>query len=216
MDSKDLMKKLNGSVDYSGGFFDGIQMERITFMKFLAGFTREALYKYIDSRARVNPDALHHVYEPNKVGSSDGRLYKFEISPRLTVISFKGEFLPSSISSDTSNEPFVNKAKIMENQISVTIAPKNSDVLVFENNGELVFTRNSIIIEHPGGDEVAGAFGKVVDEFFSQYLTNSLLKPLFRDLSTADEFAKSFSSGTRAAGVRAGKKYLDVSGVVFE
>lgn len=185
-------------------------------MRFLAGYTREALYKYIDSRARANPNALHHVYEPNQVGNSGARLYKFEIIPALTKITFIGEFLPSSVPSENSREAFVNKASIMENGIAITITPKNSDVLVFENDGELVFTRNAITIDHPGGDAVAGSFGEVVDQFFTQYLTNALLKPLFKDLSTADEFVKSFSTGTRAAGVRAGRKYLQVSGVDFE
>lgn len=216
VDSKNLVAKLDRSIDYSQGFLEGVQMEKITFMRFLAGFVREALYKYIDSRARVNPDALHHVYEPNQVGSEGGRLYKFNVIPTINRIMFTGEFLPSKVPPENSSDPFVNKATVMENGISITITPRNSDVLVFEDDGELVFTRNAIIIEHPGGDAVAGSFGRVVDEFFNQYMTNALLRPLFNDLKTADEFVKGFSSGTRAAGVRAGRKYLDVTGVDFE
>jgi len=216
INSTGFSKKIEDSIDYSRGFLQGVNMEKITFMRFLAGYTREALYKYIDSRSRANPNALHHVYEPNQVGNSEARLYKFEIIPTLTKITFIGEFLPSSVPSENSREAFVNKASIMENGIAITITPKNSDVLVFENDGELVFTRNAITIDHPGGDAVAGSFGEVVDQFFTQYLTNALLRPLFKDLSTADEFVKSFSTGTRAAGVRAGRKYLEVSGVDFE
>ena len=216
IDTRDLSRKIRGTVNYTQGFFYGVETEKITFMRFLAGFTREALYKYIDSRAKVNPNALHHVYEPNQVGSSSARLYKFSATATINNIMFAGEFLPSTRPSDTSDEPFRNKAEIMENGIAITITPKDSDFLVFEDNGETFFTRNSITIEHPGGDEVAGSFGMVVDDFFSQYLTTALFAPIFKDLQTADEYIKNFSSGTRAAGVLAGKRYLSVTGVGFE
>lgn len=212
----DFSKKMNGVVEYSDGFFQGIEMQKITFMKFLSGYIREALYKYIDSRSRMNPDALHHVYEPEMIGNKDGRLYQFDVVTTSELITFSGKFLPSKMPPLNSDQPFTNKAYVMENRIMITVSPKNSDVLVFENEGELVFTRQSIIVEHPGGDAVAGAFGEVVDQFFTQYLTNSLLQPIINDLKTADEFVKSFSSGSRAQGVRAGKKYLDITGVDFE
>jgi hypothetical protein len=105
----------------------------------------------------------------------------------------------------------------MENSIKVVIEPKNSDVLAFENNGETVFTTNAIYIDHPGGDEVAGSFGETVNDFFENYFTNGLLGPLISKLSTAREFTASFSSGAKSGsneGIRAGKEYLNVKGVV--
>ena len=105
----------------------------------------------------------------------------------------------------------------MENDIQVVIEPKNSDVLVFENNGETVFTTNAIYIDHPGGNEVAGSFGETVSNFFDNYFTNGLLKPLINKLSTASEFTASFSSGARSGsnvGIRAGKEYLNLKGIV--
>lgn len=215
IDGSELNKILSNTVQYSQGFLDGIQQERLMFNRFLGGYTVEALYKYIDVKARSNPHALHHVYEPNSVGNENYRLYKFNVMPRVNSIAFTGSFLPSSIASDTSSEPFIDKANIMENSISVVISPKNSDVLVFEDQGETVFTRNSIVIEHPGGDEVAGAFGEVIDDFFTNYFTNALLSPLLKELQTADEFATNFAAGTRggrAVGVRAGRKYFSLHG----
>jgi hypothetical protein len=123
--------------------------------------------------------------------------------------------LPSKKTPSNGGEPFTDKANVMENQISFTISPKNSNVLMFEDEGETVFTTNSIFIEHPGGDAVAGSFGRTVDEFFSNYLTNALLKPLISDLQKANEFTKDFVAGSksgRSAGIKAGRKYLQVFG----
>lgn len=219
MDTKSLMKTLNNTINYSYGFFDGVEMSKSEFFKFLAGYTAEALDKYIDARARVNPQALHHVYEPNMVGSPKGRLFKFSVRSTQYSISFKGVFLPSSGIPSNTTMPFVDKAEIMESGISLTIEPKNSDVLVFEDDGETVFVRKSIFVQHPGGDQVAGSFGKTVDSFFDSYFTNALLQPIINRLQTPDDFSRNFSSGAkggRSVGVRAGRKYFNMSGVVVE
>jgi hypothetical protein len=199
MDTRDLSKILNNTAKYGQGFLEGLQMERLEFNRFLGGLAAEALGKYIDARARGDHAALHHVYEPG-----------------VNIISLNGSFKQSTGTPLTGGDPFYDKARVMENGISITIAPRNSDVLAFEDDGELVFTRESITIEHPGGDFVAGSFGRTVDEFFQSYFTNSILAPLMKDLSTADEFATNFASGTkggRPVGVRAGRKYLSVSGM---
>lgn len=219
IDLSQLNTTLNNAVQYSFGFLDGIQQQRLSFNRFLGGYTAEALNKYIDAKARSNQYALHHVYEPNATGNASARLFKFDVVATMSTISFVGSFLPSSVASDSASEPFVNKAEIMENGISVVVSPKQSDVLVFEDDGETVFTTESIFIAHPGGDAVAGSFGRTVDEFFTAYFTNALLAPLLRDLQTADEFAKDFAAGTRggrAVGVRAGRKYFNIAGVSVE
>lgn len=217
IDAMQLNKTLNNVVDYSEGFLKGIDMKSIEFNNEVANFTHAALNKYIDSQARMNPLRLHHVYEWGKAGNQSSRLFEFDTRVLGKTISFSGKFLPSKSVSNTSSEPFVNKANIMENDIQIVIEPKNSDVLVFENNGETVFTTNAIYIDHPGGDEVAGSFGETVSNFFDNYFTNGLLKPLINKLSTASEFAASFSSGARSGsnvGIRAGKEYLNLKGIV--
>lgn len=215
-DYKDLERTLNNSVDYSQGFLNGVQLQRVPFTKFLGGFILEAMYKYIDSRARMNPNKLHHVYEPGEVGTERGRLFTLSVMPTRRGLTFTGNFKQSVKPSENSNVPFADKASIMENGISITIEPKNSDVLAFEDDGETVFTTEAIYVAHPGGDEVAGSFGKTVEEFFSVYLNSALLAPIYKDLATAEEFAQNFAAGSRggrSVGVRAGRKYLTVSGV---
>jgi hypothetical protein len=213
----ELNKTLKNVVDYSDGFLKGIDMKTIEFNNEVANFTSAALGKYIDAQARMNPLKLHHVYEWGKSGNQASRLFEFDTMVSGRTIHFTGKFLPSKSVSNTSNEPFVDKANIMENSIQVVIEPKNSDVLAFENNGETVFTTNAIYIDHPGGDEVAGSFGETVNDFFDNYFTNGLLKPMIDKLSTAKEYTTSFSSGAKSGrnvGINAGKEYLNVKVVV--
>ena len=219
IDSKEINKVMGNAISYSYGFLDGIELDQILFNERLADFTVEALNKYIDSRARVNPEALHHIYEWNQVGNDSSRL--FQITPKVSkrVLTFTGKFLPSKTVSDESTEPFVNKANIMENSIAITIEPKNSDVLAFTIDGETVFSTKSIYIANPGGDEVAGSFGRTVEQFFSDYFTNALLKPFLKQLQTADEYSKSFAVGTKvgnSAGIKAGRNYINSARMTIE
>lgn len=220
-DKKVFDKTMNNTLEYSYGFIDGIQKNRLVFNKKLSDVAAEALKKYIDTKARMSPDSLHHVYEWNMVGDPSGRLFEIDCQPTPTTISLVGKFLPSSSVSDTSDEPFVDKARVMENAIAIEIEPIMNNVLAFESEGESVFTVNSIYIANPGGDEVAGSFGRVVEDFFDFYFSTTLLQQsgLLKDLETADEYTKRFASGAkgggRSVGSLAGKEYMDIDEVTI-
>ena len=222
INSDKIDKVLKNSVAYSLGFLDGAEMNQIRFNMQLGEFIESALYKYIDAKARMSPDSFHHVYEWDQVGNSSARLFEFNSKASKKIISFTGQFLPSKSISLGSSEPFIDKARIMENKISITIEPKNSSVLSFEDDGETIFTSSSIEISNPGGDAVAGSFSSAVDSFFKNYLTVSVLKGtgVLGNLDKANEYSNDFSRGTQAGrspGVRAGRKYMSLpSGVVIE
>lgn len=214
-DSKEVNRILGNAVSYSYGFLEGVDVDQILFNQTLAEYTVEGLKLYIDAQARVDSDALHHVYEWNQVGTPSGRLFDFNATASKRIIKINGKFLSSSSISETSDEPFADKANIMENGISLTIEPKNSDVLVFEDDNQTIFTTKSIYIANPGGDEVAGSFGRVVDDFFNNYFTNAFLQPLLLQLSKPTEYGRSFRAGARSGrgpGVSAGKAYLRSAG----
>lgn len=218
-DNKELNRILNNSVKYSNGFLDGVDAGQIIFMNQLGQFVADALGQYIDAQARANPDKLHHVYEWNATGSMSARLFDFDVAATKGLINITGKFLPSRSISENSSEPFVNKAYIMENQIGITISPKNSDVLVFESDGETVFTAKDIYIANPGGDAVANGFGSTVDFFFSNFFTNALLRPFMKEISNPQEFSQFFPQGTRSGypvGMSAGQKYITSVGVILE
>lgn len=213
MDTKQLNKILGNSVSYTLGFLEGTDIGQIQFNKQLGEFIEEVLYKYIDAKARMSPDTLHHVYEWDQVGSSSGRLFEFKVKASKRIITFTGKFLKSRSVSSSSTEPFSNKAEVMENRIAITIAPKNSSVLVFEDDGETVFTSKTIEIENPGGDAVAGSFSSAVESFFDSYLTAGILRGagIIDSLETPKEYSDSFPQGARkgrSTGVIAGKRYM--------
>lgn len=217
IDSKEVNRILGNTVSYSYGFLEGTEINQIIFNEKLGLFIEDTLNKYIDSRARMNPETLHHVYEWNRVGSPDARLFEFKIKASKRIITINGKFLKSKSIPPGGNQPFSNKAYVMENQISVTVSPTNSTVLVFEDNDETVFTPNSVFIEYPGGPEVGQSFTKIFNEFFNVFLTGSLLysSGIFDKLSKPKEFAEFFSQGTksgRSTGIKAGQKYMDTPG----
>jgi hypothetical protein len=220
-DLSDFSVKMSNLSLYNKGFLNGINMNRQKFNLQLGQYSLEILNKFIDSKARMSPDQLHHVYEWDQVGSPGARLFEIETSATQTSIIFYGRFLPSKSVNDTSSEPFVQKAEIMENSIMIEISPKSSNVLAFEVDGETVFTTDSIYIANPGGDAVAGSFGRVVEDFFDNYYTNTVLLQagIFQKLSNPTEYTQLFNSGVRgggfSAGRNAGRKYLTVRGAEF-
>lgn len=220
-DTKELTRTLNNVVSYSNGFTRGAKANQPNFNKELGLFIEEALKKYIDAKARGNPQALHHIYEWGMVGNPSGRLFEFTMAYSQKFITFTGRFLPSSSISDNSTEPFVNKAEIMEKAVTITIDPSDSGFLSFEDEGELVFTSSSVVIENPGGDAVEGSFEAVVKEFFNNYLTIGLLKSagIFDKLKYAKEYSDRFVQGSKtgaSAGISAGKEYLSLGGITIE
>lgn len=175
VDTKDFEKKINNIINYSVGFLDGAQKGKRVLLNNIGTGTVAVLKQYIDSEARSNPKALHHIYEWYQTGSPSARLYDFDYTVSNLGLSFKSNFKQSSSLSSGSSTPFYNKAKIMEDGIPVTISPKKSNKLVFEVNGETVFTTKDVTVQNPGGDYVAGSFEKIVDEFFNIYFRQSFL-----------------------------------------
>jgi hypothetical protein len=218
MDSKEINKKLGNAVKFSYGFLDGIDIGQIEFNTALGLYVAEAFNNYVDAKARMNPAALHHVYEWGQVGNSGGRLFTLTPKSSKRVIHFTGKFLPSSSIPEGGSVPFRDKANIMENGIGVTIEPTNG-VLAFDDNGETVFTATAVYVAHPGGDAVAGSFAEVVESFFGEYLTGAILAPFLKQLANPKEFAQAFPAGTksgRGPGVKAGVKYMESAGVDIE
>ena len=211
IDTLELNRILKNSVDYSTGYLTGIQETKNTFYKELAECVIDTLNKYIDSQARIDPEKLHHVYEWNMLGKESGRLFEFKSILQKNGIRIDGKFLKSTTISPNSNEPFADKAYVMENAITVEISPKNSDVLVFESGDQTVFTANTIYVEHPGGPHVENGFGDTINNFFENYFTHAILQPILNKLSRPNEYEKNFVAGTRvgkSVGIKTGKEYL--------
>lgn len=213
MNTKSLEKIIGNAIDYSIGFLDGAQKGKSIFLKNLGNSVVGILKDYVDVEARSNPQALHHIYEWYQVGSPKARLYDFTYTVSNVGLSFKSNFKQSKTLPSGSSVPFENKAKIMEDGTPVTISLVRSEVLVFEADGQTVFTRKDIDVQNPGGTQVQGSFEKVADEFFRVYFKQSFLKSsgLYSYIKKPVLYKQNFRTGSRVGrsiGVETGFKWI--------
>jgi hypothetical protein len=213
LNTKLFQKQLDNMVDYSFGFLEGAEDGKKIFLDNLARGTIEGLKLYIDAMARGNPQALHHVYEWYQTGNRGQRLFDIEYKVTSLGISIDSKFRQSKSIQSGSYEPFYNKAKIMEEGIPVVIKPKNSNVLVFEDDGVTVFTKKTIVNNFPGGKEVKGSYEKVFDGFMNTYFAQSFLTAtgLYQYLDNPRIYKKNFAAGIkggRSVGKATGFKWM--------
>ena len=211
--TKSFTKQMNNIVNYSFGFLDGAQKGKSVFLNNLGHGVLTALYDYIDASARSNPRAMHHIYEWMQTGSPEARLYDLNYTVSNLGLSFKSKFTQSQSFSRNSNTPFYDKARIMEQRIPVKIAPVRSDVLVFDINGETVFTKKEVTVQNPGGTEVVGSFERAVDEFMLGYFKQSFIRAsgLYDYISKPVLYKANFTAGSRmgrSKGIDTGFKWI--------
>ena len=206
LNSTSFEKTLQNVVNYSFGFLEGAQNGKRAMLDNLGKGTIEALNQYIDAMARGDQAALHHVYEWYQTGSPAGRLFDLGYTVSNAGLSVKSSFRQSNTVAENSNEPFYNKARIMEEGIAVTISPKRK-ALVFEDGGETVFVSRPITINNPGGTAVEGSYERVFDSFFKNYFTQAFLKAsgLFDYISKPVLYKKNIAAGSKG-GRQVGKK----------
>jgi hypothetical protein len=218
LNSNALTKDLNNIVQYSLGFIDGVHKgKRVLFSK-IGASVKEMLEIFIDANARSNPQALHHVYEWYKTGSPDARLFDINYTVSNVGLSFYSSFRQSNTIKEGSSAPFYNKAKIMEDGVPVTIAPKKATMLVFEQDGETVFTKGPVEVINPGGSQAQGSFERTVNIFFKQYFTQSFLKisGLKDYLNKPVVYKKNFQKGRaygKSVGISTGYSWIVNAGV---
>ncbi len=174
-ESKKFRKDMKNLIDYSVGFLDGMQAGKSKFLVNLGSDVSELASQFIDSNARVNPQALHHVYEWYQTGSPEARLFDIEYTANRNSVSFVSSFRQSSSIQNGSDVPFREKASIMENGVSVTIKPRKAQALRFEDNGEIVYTKKEVRVDNPGGI-TQNQFKKTFELFFGSYFTQAFLK----------------------------------------
>ena len=218
MNSNLFRKEMNNIVEYSLGFLDGVQSGKPIFLKNIGELSIESLKNFIDVNAKVNPPMLQHVYEWYKNGSPESRLFDINYTVSGSGISFSSTFFQSSSIKNGSNVPFYNKARIMENGIPVVISPRMSEVLVFEDKGETIFTKNSVVIENPGGTLAQGGFEKTFDLFFTKYFSQSFLKSsgVLEYIKNPKVYKTKLAEGKKngkSAGISTGYKWIVKAGV---
>lgn len=213
-------REMNNIMNYSIGFLEGVQKGKTKFLSNIGLDTIELLKDYVDANARVNPQMLHHMYEWGRTGSPESRLFDIDYTISNLGLSFKSTFRQSTSVKSGSTTPFYDKARIMEEGIPVTITPKKADVLAFEDNGDMVFTKGPVDVENPGGDFVQGSFEKTFDTFFTKYFTQAFLSKsgVKGYLESPTIYKKNLSSGKKGGkpkGVETGYRWIANAGVAI-
>lgn len=175
---KDFDKVMNNLIQYSDGFLTETKARSDFVAQRLAKGSIQEFYMYLDSLASTNPGMLHHIYEWGAVGNPSQRLVELKAELRKNAAIISAEFLPSSSIADGSTEPFVEKARVMEEGITVVVDNVNAKALFFEIDGEEFFRTGPIIIENPGGPEVRGQFVAQFEEFYGRYFEEIYLRAI--------------------------------------
>lgn len=127
---------------------------------------------YMDNLARRDHASFHHVYETGKTGQQSARLFYYTISANTGVPSIQYQFRSATVQ-EKSGQVYVRKAFIMEAGTPLTIKPRSGKYLVFDVDGEKVFTK-SVYIPNPGGEQVQGAFADEFNMFISRQASSML------------------------------------------
>lgn len=213
-----FINDMNNVVDYSLGFLDGVKKGKRLFLNNIGLGAKKMLESFIDANARLNPQMLHHVYEWSRTGSPDARLFDINYTVSNVGLSFYSSFRQSNSIKAGSSVPFYNKAKIMEDGIPVIISPKRSNVLVFEDNGETIFTKTPVEILNPGGAQVQGGFEKTVNMFFTKYFTQAFLRSsgVYKYLNNPEVYKRNLPKGKvggKSVGISTGYSWIANAGV---
>jgi hypothetical protein len=211
-------KEINNIVNYSYGFVDGAVAAKTEFLQNLGSIVSEQASLYIDSNARVDEQSLHHVYEWYNAGNPTARLFDIKYSINNRGVLFTSEFKQSTTIQQGSNVPFHDKARIMEDGITVKIEPRKSDVLRFEVGGDVVYTKKPVTVQNPGGN-VQGKFENTFDTFFKVYFTQAFLRSsglseYFNNPSVYKTNLRSGAKGGKSVGRRVGYRWVANARVV--
>jgi hypothetical protein len=213
LNTSELEKKINNIVLYSEGFIDGIYRGMPEFKDELGRVLVDALSRYVDVSAILDPERLHHVYEWYQYGVDSARLFEITYNVTTNGITLGSNFRQSSSMATGSTKPFYNKAMVMESGTPVTITPKSGGVLRFSEGGNEVFTRKPVTVNNPGGTDVQFGFTRTVDEFVTRYLKQSFLHAsgLYNYISRPKLYKDNFNLGAeggRSVGVATGRKWI--------
>ena len=164
---------------------------------------------YMDNLARRDSASFHHVYENDKVGSPDARLFYYTITAASVNPSIQYTFRDATVP-ENSGQVFRKRAFIMEAGNPITIKPRNGKFLVFDVDGEKVFTKKSYV-PNPGGTEVSGSFVRA----FNTYM-NTQASIMLEDVGFYDKINQETLKESEVALSRISSGNLNSSGLAKE
>lgn len=211
--TKNINRMLNNLVKYSEGFITETKAKQEYINKKVANTSVNAFYQYLDGVARMHPGMLHHIYEWGQVGNPTARLVDLDILSSGRGSTIIADFLQSESTAPGSNEPFYDKARIMEEGIPVTIKEKEAQALFFEIDGVEYFRMGPITIMNPGGAEARGSFVRVFEDFYNNYFTQVYLKAIrfYDHFRSPKEYERNFKNAIKGTNARGAGKMTALS-----
>jgi hypothetical protein len=138
---------------------------------------------YIDAKARIAPKSLHHVYEWQKTGEKESRIFQLNKLSQDNLSFRIGYSFNMSKSLVPTNKGkhrhvFANKASVMEAGVPIVISPRSAERLVFDTGGYTVFMPKgaSVTVRRPGGTRSKDSFKTAYKHFFTGDLVNQSIK----------------------------------------
>jgi hypothetical protein len=209
---------MDNIMNYSFGFLEGAKRGKTAMYSALGPQIAEYASQFVDANAKMSPDLLHHIYEWDQVGSPNSRLFDIDFTVSNLGLTFKTSLRQSRSIKKGSNVPFYDKARIMEDGVSVIIRPRKAKVLAFDVDGQEIFTSNPVVVENPGG-QTRGQFENVVNNFFGVYFRQSFLRAsgLQEKLSYPKVYKKNLNAAKRSGrslGIRTGFQWVANAGII--
>lgn len=204
LDGKAAKKMLNALIEYTDGFITETKAKQDTITSRISKASVDEFYDYMDQLARVNPGMLHHVYEWGRVGDPNSRLFELKRKLSKSTAVITADFLQSETPSNTSDQVFYDKAKIMEEGIPVVVQEVEAQALFFEIDGVEYFRAGPIVIENPGGPDVRGSFVKAFEEFYGRYFENVYLRAIryYQYFMDAKPYEENFNAAMKSGDPR--------------
>jgi hypothetical protein len=164
---------------------------------------------YMDNLARRDSASFHHIYENDKVGSPNARLFYYTVVSTSSNPSIQYTFKDATVP-ENSGQVFRKRAFVMEAGNPVTIKPRNGKILVFDLDGEKIFTKKSYV-PNPGGTAVSGSFQRA----FNNYM-NKQASMMLEDVGFYDKINKEILKESEVALSRIASGNLNGSALAQE
>jgi hypothetical protein len=144
---------------------------------------------YMDNLARRDSASFHHIYENDRIGNPDARLFYYTITAGSGSPGIRYTLRDATVP-ENSGQVFRKRAFVMESGNPVTIRPKSGKYLAFDVDGEKVFTKKSYV-PNPGGTAVSGSFVRAFNAYMNVQASVMLEDVGFYDKINQETFKES-------------------------
>lgn len=169
-DSGKFMEKVSALALYDSSLLQNLYNDPMNKQKITRGaalLLKNYFDQYLDSKARQDHMGYHHVYEFDRAGDANSRLFKAVVSNTGDGSAVINYSFTSAKNPNREGYPFPNKAEVMEAGETIIIRPKRAKYLQYQlSDGRFIRSKQSIVTQ-PGGPRVGGNFEKTFKNFMS-------------------------------------------------